>query len=106
VPPEERLWVDDRGKAPQSIPSEHLRFGSQPTALVVGESGLSAQLFLEHLHFLLEVFDDELLVAIEPTADAEEQELERVHRLILPNRFCSFESRLVPLLPCPLTRQP
>jgi hypothetical protein len=34
-----------------------------------------------------------LLVTIQPARKADEQELQRVHRPILPNSFCSHEPR-------------
>lgn len=97
MPLQERLWADKGGKAPQSIPSELPRFGGQPAPLVVGELWLFAKLFPEHLHFLLEVFDDELLVAVEPTGQADKQELQSVHRPILPTGSRSFEAPLAAL---------
>ena len=106
MPLQERLWAENRGKAPQSIPPELLRFGGQPAALVVGESWLFAQLFPEDLDLLLEVFDDKLLVTVEPTGQADKHELQSVHRPILPNRFCSDESRLAAPLPCPPAGHP
>ena len=94
MPLQECFWADDGGNAPQPIPAELVRFGRQSPALLIGESGPFVQLLLEDLHLLLEVFDDQLLVAIEPTGQANEQELQSVHRPILPKCFCSFESRL------------
>ena len=96
VPLQEGLWSDNRGKAPESIPPEVFRFGGQSAALVIGESWLFVQLLPQDLYLFLEVFDDELLVAVEPTGQADEQELQSVHRPILPNSFFSFESRLAP----------
>ena len=73
----------------QAVSAQLLGFGRQPAALVVVEPGLLAQLLPEDFHLFLEVFDDVLLVAVDPTGQADEQQLERVHRLILLSNFCS-----------------
>ena len=58
MPFQERLWADNRGKAPKSISPELLRFCGQSVALVIGESWFFVQLFPEDLDLFLEVFDD------------------------------------------------
>jgi hypothetical protein len=75
VPLKERPWADNRGTTFQPIPSKLLGFGCQPATLVVVEAGLFAQLFPENSHLLLEVFDDHLLVAVEPARKAEQDQL-------------------------------
>jgi hypothetical protein len=52
----------------------------QPAVLVIGESGLFAQLLLEDLHLLPKVIDDALLVSVEPASDTDQQQLKRIHR--------------------------
>ncbi|HWH69044.1 MAG TPA: hypothetical protein VNT26_06650 [Candidatus Sulfotelmatobacter sp.] len=44
--------------------------GGQPAALVIVEAGFLAQLFFEDPDLLLEVFNDVLLVAVEPSQTA------------------------------------
>jgi len=38
VPGQQRLWRDDRTQLDQQLPSEPLRLGGQPPALVVSEA--------------------------------------------------------------------
>jgi hypothetical protein len=93
VPVQESLGADDCGKSAQAVSAQLFGLGCQPMALVIVESGLSAQLLPQNLDLFLEVFDNELLVTIQPARKADEQELQRVHRPILPNSFCSHEPR-------------
>jgi hypothetical protein len=51
----------------------------QAAALVVVEPGLLAQLFFEDPELLLEVFNFLLLVTVDPTGQAEGQNLKLVH---------------------------
>jgi hypothetical protein len=57
----------------QPLPAHPSRFDGQPPPLVIIKAWPFAELLLEHLNFLLKVFDDLLLVAVEPTRWAEEQ---------------------------------
>jgi hypothetical protein len=49
---QEHLWADNEGNVPQSIPSELLRFGCQPTTLVSGILGFYLTV-LENLDILV-----------------------------------------------------
>jgi hypothetical protein len=40
--------------------------------------------FFENTNFLLEIFDDQLLVAIDPTTHAHEQEGQGIHAISIP----------------------
>lgn len=82
VPSQESLRADDGGKLKQAVSPELVALGRQPAALVMVEPGLSVQLFPQDLYLLLEVFNDELLLAVEPTSQADEHELQSVHRPI------------------------
>ena len=57
--------------------------GRQPAPLLVIEPGSFAQLLLEDLHLLLEIFDDVLLVTVQTACKADEEQLENVHRAML-----------------------
>jgi len=67
VPLQKRFWAGYGGNAPQSIPPELLFLSGQSAALVIGESRFFVQLFPEDFHLFPQVFDDQLLVAVEPT---------------------------------------
>jgi hypothetical protein len=61
-------------KAPSS---DELGFASKPDSLGIGKApGFAAQLFEENTIFLLEEFDDRLLVSIHPAGDGNKEELE------------------------------
>jgi len=61
-------------KAPSA---EELGFASKPESLGVGKApGFAAQLFEENAIFLLEEFDDRLLVSVHPAGDGNKEELE------------------------------
>jgi hypothetical protein len=49
-------------------------------------------LFVQLVALVMELFDREFLIAVESTSRADERELH--HPPNLPNRLCSFESRL------------
>jgi hypothetical protein len=77
-----------RGEARVAIKArqtDSLGLGGQPTALLVVEPRLLAQLFLENPHLLLQVFDDILLVAVNPTSQTKYKELKRIHLAIMRN---------------------
>lgn len=59
--------------------AELLGLGDQPSTLVVAEAGLFASLLLEDFDLLMEVFNTVLLVAIDPTGQANEKKLKMVH---------------------------
>jgi hypothetical protein len=60
--------------------------GGQPSALVIVESGLFAQLLLEDCDLLLEVLNSILLVAVDATGHAQHEELKPVHFPIMRSR--------------------
>lgn len=67
-------------------------------ALVIAEPGLFAQLLLEDFDFLLEVLDNILLLAVDPTGQANAEKLKMVHpgrirvALQLGEKFCSDDA--------------
>jgi hypothetical protein len=65
--------------------------GRQPSALGIVEPGLFAQLLPEHFDLFLEIFDHVLLVAVDPTGQAKEDELKLVHGRIIRFRPLSGE---------------
>ena len=60
------------------LQTDLFRLGGQPSALVVVEAGLLAQLLPEDLNLLLEVFNNVLLIAVDPTGQTDEEELKMV----------------------------
>jgi hypothetical protein len=75
VPLQKRLGADDGGEAPHLITPKLLRFGSQSAALAVIESRPSPQLLIQDPDLFMEVLNGELLVAVEPAGQANEQQL-------------------------------
>ena len=73
----------NRGESPELIPTHPFGFGRQPAPLVVVEPGPSNQLFPQDPDLLLKVFDDILLVTVDPPSETDEKQLERVHPAIL-----------------------
>jgi hypothetical protein len=60
----------------KATPSDDLCFASNSDSLSIGETpGFAAGLFGENSVLFLEVFDDGLLVLIDPAGDGDEQEL-------------------------------
>jgi hypothetical protein len=55
----------------------YIKACGKPAALVVAEAGLFAQLLLQDHDLLLEVFDDALLVSVNPTSQRQQKELSR-----------------------------
>ena len=49
-------------------------FDGIPAALVILEARTFPQLLLEHTDFLLELFNDDVLVAVQPAGTADQQE--------------------------------
>jgi hypothetical protein len=55
------------------MPSDHLGFASKPASLGVSKAlGFAVELFEEDAVLFLEVFDDDLLVPIDPAGDSDE----------------------------------
>ena len=70
---------DDSRNLLQPAQTDGFGFGSQPTALVIVEPGPFAQLFLEDSDLLLEVLNNVLLVAVDPTGETKQKKLKMVH---------------------------
>ena len=83
MPVQKSLRHDNRGESLELIPADPFGFGCQPTPLVVVEPGPSNQLFPQDPDLLLKVFDDILLVTVDPPSETDEKQLERVHPAIL-----------------------
>ena len=79
MPIQKRARGGDGGNLFEPLQTDFLGFGGQSSALLVVEPGLFAQLLLEDFDLLLEVFDDVLLVAVDPAGQTEEDELILVH---------------------------
>ena len=80
MPIQQRARGDDSGDLFEPLQTDFLSLGGQSSALVVIEPGLLAQLLPEELNLLLEVFDNVLLVAVDPAGQAKEEKLKFVHR--------------------------
>jgi hypothetical protein len=61
------------------MPTDVFGLGGQPAALVVVEPGLLVQLLPHDLNLLLEVFDNVLVIAVDPAGQTDEEELKGVH---------------------------
>ena len=86
VPPEQSIGRDERGDLPESLGSEDLRAISKSAALGVRKSELPrSHLLSQDAVLLLEVFDDVLLPALEPSrqADGEKHQGFRDHQAIV-----------------------
>ena len=75
----------DAGQAQQVFATDGFAFRGPSAALVIIEARASAQLLLEHADFHLEVFDDDLLVAVQPSGTANQKEREGIHEAIIPS---------------------
>jgi len=83
MPVQKSLRRHNGGESLELIPADPFGFGREPAPLVVVEPGPFAQSFSENLDLLLKVFDDMLLVTVDPPSETDEQQLGRVHRAIL-----------------------
>jgi hypothetical protein len=79
MPIQQRARGNDAGDCLASWQSDLFGLGGQPAALLIVEPGLFAQLLLEDFDLLLKVFDNVLLVAVDPARQAEQEELKQVH---------------------------
>jgi hypothetical protein len=89
VPSQDRVGGHDRGDLPQDPATEAVALRGEASALVVGQpEAAPLQPRLEDAVFLDQVFDDVLLVAVDPSREGHEQHLQGVeigpHRPILP----------------------
>ena len=83
MPVQESLRRHNRGESLKLIPTDPFGLGRQSATLVVLEPGPSTQLFPQDPDLLLEIFDDILLVTVDPPSETNEKQLERVHSAIL-----------------------
>jgi hypothetical protein len=63
---------DEAGELVEGGAVDPFVFEGQAAPLIIVELGAFAQLFFEYSNFLLQVFNDVLLVAVHPTGDREE----------------------------------
>jgi hypothetical protein len=79
VPPQDHVGRHQGGDLPQEPSPESSAFGGEAAALVVGQpEATSFHLPLENSVLLDQVFDDLLLVAVDPTREGHEQHLQGV----------------------------
>ena len=83
MPVQKSLRHDNRSESLELIPINPFGLGRQPAPLVVVEPGPSTLLFPQDPDLLLKVFDDILLVTVDPSSETDEKQLERVHPAIL-----------------------
>ena len=83
MPAQKSLRRHNRGESLELIPTHPFGFGRQPAPLVVVEPRPSIQLFPQDPDLLLKVFDDILLVTVDPSSETDEKQLERVHRAVI-----------------------
>jgi len=83
MPIQESAWGAQSGNSFEVFETDVLGLGRQPSPLCIVESGFLAQLFVEDFHLFLEVLDQVLLVAVDPTGQAYHKELKSIHLCIL-----------------------
>ena len=79
MPIQKRARGGQSGDSFEVFQADLVGLGGQPSTLAFVEAGPLAQLFLEDSDLFLEVFDDVLLVAVDPTGQAYEEESKMVH---------------------------
>src|SRR5882724_13005047 len=79
------VWGYDASQAQKIFATDRFAFHGQSPALVIIEARASSQLLFDHADFRLEVFDDDLLVAVHPSGAADQQEGEGIHATIIPS---------------------
>ena len=79
MPPQQRIGAHDGHQLSQEPASDGLRSDGEATALVIveSESTTGRQPDPKDTIFLFEVFDDGLLLAVDPTGNREQKELEQ-----------------------------
>ncbi len=79
MPTQNRIGREDRSNFTEHLPAQDFAFDSQTTPLIIVEQdSLLAEFFFEHLVFGAQVFDCELLLAIDPTSEYEKIDLPRM----------------------------
>ncbi len=80
VPGQSRLWRDDRRDLFEDSPTERLPLHAESAPLVISQSEtLAAELAFEDPVLFDQVVDDISLLPIDPTCDADDQQLPRVN---------------------------
>ena len=76
-PAKQSVGSDEGGELSKATPSDDLSFASKADSLSVREGlGFAAELLEENTIFLLEIFNDHLLVAVHPAGDRKKKESE------------------------------
>jgi hypothetical protein len=88
-PTEQGAGRDKGGQLPKAVPTDELGFARQPNPLGVSKGpGFATELFEKNTIFLMEVFDNGLLVPVRQAGDGDEQALEvRGHRVENPSEI-------------------
>ena len=83
MPRQQSVRAYDAGQAQKVFATDRFSFHGQSATLVIIEARASAQLLFEHADFGLEVFDEDLLVAVHPSGTADQQEGKGIHEAII-----------------------
>lgn len=106
MPAQKCVRGDDTGKAQESFSADGLSSHGQSATLGVIELRPFAQLFSKNADFLLEIFNDELLVAIHPTGNAHDQKGQGIHGEIIPSACLRGEHFVGKPTPRPSCKRP
>jgi hypothetical protein len=71
MPGQKSVRCNDAGKAQKTFSTDWLALDCPSAPLIIVEPRAFAQLLFENADFLLEVFDDNLLVTVHPAGDAD-----------------------------------
>ena len=74
MPGQKGVRCNDARQAQQTFSTNVLTLDCQSAALIIIEARTFAQLLFENANFFLEVFDEDLLVAVHPTGDANQEQ--------------------------------
>jgi len=78
VPPKDRVWGHDGGDLGEQAATECMALGCESSTLIISEAKSPiAELLLEHSILLNEVGNDLRLVAVGPSCEGGEEQLER-----------------------------
>ena len=88
MPTKDGVWRDDRRNLGEGPSSDSLAPNGKSSALMIGQPEPSAtELLLENAVFLMEVFDDRILLAADPASQGSDEDLPGVkdnrHRVIV-----------------------
>ncbi len=85
MPGHDRVGSDDRSDFTQELETNRLALHGQTPSLVIGQSEpLSSKLLLQDTILLLKVFDDVLLVPIDPASECGEEDLPGLQVAVRP----------------------